>query len=41
MAQEKYLNAIRLAADGFPIILPSFGADLDLTEMLDQLDGWC
>jgi putative glutamine amidotransferase len=39
MAQEKYLSAIRLGAGGFPIILPSFGPELDLTEIIDDLDG--
>ena len=39
MAQEKYLNAILVAAGGFPIILPSFGADLDLNEAIEGLDG--
>jgi putative glutamine amidotransferase len=39
MAQEKYLAAIRIAAEGFPIIIPSFGLDDDLADFVGQLDG--
>ena len=39
MAQEKYLNAILVAAGGFPVILPSFGPELDLGEIIGSLDG--
>jgi len=39
MAQEKYLTAIRVAAEGFPVIIPSFGLDDDLADFIGQLDG--
>jgi putative glutamine amidotransferase len=39
MAQEKYLAAIRVAAEGFPVIIPSFGLDDDLADFTGQLDG--
>ena len=39
MAQDKYLSAVREAADGFPVILPSFGATADLKAFLAELDG--
>jgi putative glutamine amidotransferase len=39
MAQEKYLAAIRIAARGFPVIIPSFGLDDDLADFIGQLDG--
>jgi putative glutamine amidotransferase len=39
MAQEKYLNAIRLGAEGFPIIIPSFGPEPDLAAFIAELDG--
>ncbi len=39
MAQDKYLAAIRDAADGFPVILPSFGATDELKTFLTELDG--
>ena len=39
MAQEKYLAAIRFAAEGFPVIIPSFGLDDDLADFIGQLDG--
>ncbi len=39
MAQDKYLSAVREAADGFPVILPSFGATEDLKAFLAELDG--
>jgi putative glutamine amidotransferase len=39
MAQEKYLTAIRVAAEGFPVIIPSFGLDDDLADFVGQLDG--
>jgi putative glutamine amidotransferase len=39
MAQEKYLNAVRLGAGCFPVIIPSFGLDDDLAEFVGHLDG--
>jgi putative glutamine amidotransferase len=39
MAQEKYLTAIRAAAGGFPVIIPSFGLDDDLADFIERLDG--
>ena len=39
MAQEKYLNAIRIGSEGFPIIIPSFGLDDDLADFIGRLDG--
>jgi len=39
MAQDKYLSAVREAADGFPVILPSFGATAELKAFLAELDG--
>jgi putative glutamine amidotransferase len=39
MAQDKYLAAVRDAAGGFPVILPSFGVTADLQSFLDELDG--
>jgi len=39
MAQEKYLNAIRIGSEGFPVIIPSFGLDDDLADFVGRLDG--
>jgi putative glutamine amidotransferase len=39
MAQEKYLTAIRVGSDAFPVIIPSFGLDDDLAEFIGRLDG--
>lgn len=39
MAQEKYLNAVRIGADCFPVIIPSFGLDDDLADFVGRLDG--
>jgi putative glutamine amidotransferase len=39
MAQEKYLNAIRVGSECFPVIIPSFGLDDDLVDFAGQLDG--
>jgi putative glutamine amidotransferase len=39
MAQDKYLAAIRIGAEGFPVIIPSFGLDDDLADFIGQLDG--
>jgi putative glutamine amidotransferase len=39
MAQEKYLNAIRVGSECFPVIIPSFGLDDDLADFVGLLDG--
>jgi putative glutamine amidotransferase len=39
MAQEKYLNAVRVGSECFPVIIPSFGLDDALAEFVGELDG--
>jgi putative glutamine amidotransferase len=39
MAQEKYLNAVRVGAGCFPVIIPSFGLEEDLADFISELDG--
>jgi len=39
MAQDKYLNAVLVGADCFPLIVPSFGEALDLPDLISGLDG--
>jgi putative glutamine amidotransferase len=39
MAQEKYLNAVRVGSDCFPVIIPSFGLDDALADFVGALDG--
>lgn len=36
---EKYLKAIVDGSNGFPIIVPSMAADIDVDEILDNIDG--
>jgi len=39
LVQEKYLTAVLVAAHGIPLIIPSLGAELGLTELLTAVDG--
>ena len=39
MAGEKYLRALRHAADALPLLLPSLEPPLDLWAILDRVDG--
>jgi len=39
MAQEKYLNAVRVGSGCFPVIIPSFGLDDGLVDFAGELDG--
>ena len=39
LVQEKYLTAVLVAARGIPLIIPSLGAELGLTELLAAVDG--
>lgn len=38
-APSTYLKAVISGADALPVILPSFGADIDLDAVLDRVDG--
>lgn len=38
-APSTYLKAVLSGADAIPVILPSFGADIDLDSILDRVDG--
>jgi len=39
IAQEKYLNAVRVGSGCFPVIIPSFGLDDGLVDFAGELDG--
>jgi putative glutamine amidotransferase len=39
MAQDKYLKAIWTASEALPVVIPSFGDELDLAEIVAGLDG--
>jgi putative glutamine amidotransferase len=39
MAQDKYLRALWTASGALPMIVPSFGAELDLNDLVSRLDG--
>ncbi len=36
---EKYITAVADGAGAIPVLIPSLGEDLDLSELLDRLDG--
>lgn len=36
---DKYLRAIVQATDGLPLVIPAFGPDLDLSDLVARLDG--
>lgn len=36
---EKYIRALREAADAFPLLIPALGADLDIDELFTHVDG--
>ena len=39
MVGEKYLRALVVGADVFPVILPALGDELDVADLLDRVDG--
>jgi putative glutamine amidotransferase len=39
MVGEKYLRALAIGADVFPVAVPSLGPELDVLEILESVDG--